>query len=100
MAQKKAPPLTGTLIARKGEATPPADALGRSAPPPAPVPAPASTPLAPPAASSKAAALTESLNFKVTSEFRIAVKSYAAAKNLKLNELLVLMFEEYRKNHT
>jgi hypothetical protein len=37
------------------------------------------------------------LNFRVSASFRREFKTYAAAHDLKLNELLVKCFESYRK---
>jgi hypothetical protein len=37
------------------------------------------------------------LNFRVSSEFRREFKTYAAAHDLKLNKLLALSFQAYRK---
>lgn len=37
------------------------------------------------------------LNFRVSAAFRREFKTYAAAHDLKLNELLVTCFENYRK---
>ena len=37
------------------------------------------------------------LNFRVSAEFRREFKTYAAAHDFKLNELLKLAFESYRK---
>jgi hypothetical protein len=39
------------------------------------------------------------LNFRVSSAFRREFKTYAAAHDLKLNELLVKCFESYRNRH-
>jgi hypothetical protein len=39
------------------------------------------------------------LNFRVSAEFRREFKTYAAAHDLKLNELLRRAFESYRKDH-
>jgi hypothetical protein len=37
------------------------------------------------------------LNFRVPADFRRAFKTYAAQHDLKLNELLRLSFDSYRK---
>jgi hypothetical protein len=37
------------------------------------------------------------LNFRVPADFRRAFKTYAAQHDLKLNELLKLSFDSYRK---
>jgi hypothetical protein len=39
------------------------------------------------------------LNFRVSAEFRREFKTYAAAHDLKLNKLLALSFQAYRKQH-
>lgn len=39
------------------------------------------------------------LNFRVPGDFRRRFRMYAAAHDLKLNELLRLAFDEYEKNH-
>jgi hypothetical protein len=39
------------------------------------------------------------LNFRVSAEFRREFKTYAAAHDLKLNKLLTLSFQTYRKQH-
>jgi hypothetical protein len=74
---KKAVPLSSTLVAIKGSAAPAADMQTRSA-------ASEETGLAP-------------LNFRVSAEFRREFKTYAAAHDLKLNKLLALSFQTYRK---
>ena len=85
MATKKTSGLTAGLVAVKGAAQPPAaDAAARTAP------VVAAKDTSPPA---------EPLNFRVTVDFRRDFRVYAAQKNLKLNELLVLCFEEYKKQN-
>ncbi|AGF73951.1 hypothetical protein BAnh1_00580 [Bartonella australis AUST/NH1] len=39
------------------------------------------------------------LNFRVTGDFRRRFRMYAAAHDMKLNELLCVVFDEYEKNH-
>ena len=39
------------------------------------------------------------LNFRVPADFRRAFKTFAAKNDLKLNALLKLSFEAYRKQH-
>ncbi|MGQ5524133.1 ribbon-helix-helix protein [Chitinimonas sp. PSY-7] len=39
------------------------------------------------------------LNFRVTAELRRRFRMFAAAHDLKLNELLRLAFDEYEKKH-
>ncbi len=38
-------------------------------------------------------------NFRVSAEFRREFKTYAAAHDLKLNKLLALSFQTYRKQN-
>ncbi len=80
---KKAAPLSSGLVAIKGSAAPVPDMPTRGA----------------------AVATAEKdeqpglmpLNFRVSAEFRRAFKTYAAEHDLKLNKLLMLSFENYRK---
>ena len=77
---KKSAALSASLVAIKGNAAPAHDMPARSA--------------------SVAAAETgglQPLNFRVGAEFRREFKTYAAAHDLKLNELLRRSFEAYRK---
>ncbi|CAI3960751.1 unnamed protein product [Commensalibacter communis] len=39
------------------------------------------------------------LNFRVSSDFRRRFRMFAASHDLKLNELLVLAFDQYEKNN-
>ena len=80
---KKAAPLSSELVAIKGSAAPVPDMPTRSAVVAAPV-KDEETGLMP-------------LNFRVSADFRRAFKTYAAAHDLKLNKLLMLSFENYRK---
>jgi hypothetical protein len=82
---KKPVPLSSNLVAIKGSAVPAADMPPRS---------PA---MEQPARTGDTSSLP--LNFRVPAEFRTTFKTYAAAHNLKLNALLKLSFEAYRKQH-
>jgi hypothetical protein len=77
----KVTPLSSGLVAIKGSAVP-ADMPTRGAPSASP--------------KEDEAGLTP-LNFRVSSAFRRAFKTYAASHDLKLNALLKLSFESYRK---
>ena len=77
---KKNAELSAGLVAVKGQAAPANDMPGRVADEARP-PEPAQDPL----------------NFRVSSWFRREFKTYAAAHDLELNELLVKCFESYRK---
>lgn len=81
---KKPAPLSAGLVAVKGSAAPAHDMPPRSAPV-------AQTPTA------EGEAGLQPLNFRVGGEFRREFKTYAAAHDLKLNELLRRSFEAYRK---
>jgi hypothetical protein len=83
----KPTPLSSGLVAIKGSAAPVPDMPTRS---PA-VAAPAK------AKKEKEEVGTEPLNFRVPAAFRTAFKTYAASHDLKLNALLKLSFEAYRK---
>lgn len=76
---KKIAELSPELVSVKGKAAPandmPARAVSETAPEPAQDP----------------------LNFRVSSAFRREFKTYAAAHDMKLNELLVTCFESYRR---
>jgi hypothetical protein len=75
---KKSAELSAGLVAVKGQAAPANDMPGRTA-------------------AAKPEAGQDPLNFRVSSEFRREFKIYAAAHDLKLNELLVKSFQSYRK---
>lgn len=79
MATKKPADLTG-LVATKGSAAPVADM-------------PTCTPKA------EASANNVPLNFRVSAELRRRFRMFAAAHDLKLNELLRLAFDEYEQRH-
>ena len=86
MTKITAPDLT-SLVATKGAAAPPADASVRSA-------ATGNEP------SVKAETNNAPLNFRVSPDLRRRFKTFAAQRDLKLNELLRLAFEEYESRHT
>lgn len=77
---KKPAELSAGLVAVKGAAAPASDMPGRT-----------------PATSHKPEAGQDPLNFRVSPAFRREFKTYAAAHDLKLNELLVKSFRSYRK---
>lgn len=80
-AKKLAPDLSG-LVATKGQAAPVANISQRSA-------APAEEP----------EVNNVPLNFRVSADLRRRFRMFAAAHDLKLNELLRLAFDEYEKRH-
>lgn len=84
MATKKTADLTG-LVATKGTASPVPDMPPRSA-------------------KSAGSAVDEAnnvpLNFRVTADLRRRFRMFAAAHDLKLNELLRRAFDEYEQQHT
>ena len=93
-AKKPAPALSSTLVAVKVSALPPtaAEMPTRAAPIAAPIaPAPAGE-------SADPAANNAPLNFRVTEKLRRDFRVFAAERGLRLNELLVLAFEQYKKN--
>jgi hypothetical protein len=81
---KKAAILSPGLVAIKGSAVPVADMPTRS---------PVDVAIPP---RDNEAGLTP-LNFRVSADFRRVFKTYAASHDLKLNALLKLSFESYRK---
>jgi hypothetical protein len=104
--------LDAGLVAIKGAAAPSPDMPGRAgAPALAAVPPAASEPTAapgpkaaPPVSARKAAPQREAkeanltpLNFRIPASFRREFRIYAATHDLKLNELLRLCFEAYRR---
>lgn len=106
--------LSAGLVAIKGAAAPSPDMPGRAGPSPAPQvdpPVAANEPPPPKAAATrpsrvKAAAASEPdtreanftpLNFRIPASFRREFRTYAATHDLKLNELLRLCFEAYRR---
>jgi hypothetical protein len=104
MSKKPAAALSANLVAVKGTAAPTSDMPGRAAaavPPTlavvpteplkdAPVPQPAV---------GQGEAGGQPLNFRVPNTFRREFKVYAAQHGLKLNELLRLSFEAYRRQN-
>ena len=76
---KKSAALSAGLVAIKGNAAPAHDMPPRS-----------------PAVDIESGGL-QPLNFRVGAEFRREFKTYAAAHDMKLNELLRRSFEAYRK---
>jgi hypothetical protein len=105
--------LSAGLVAIKGAAAPSPDMPGRaggatvvSVAPPAEATAPAAPLKAAaklPARKAKAAPAEEKeanlapLNFRIPASFRREFRTYAATHDLKLNELLRLSFEAYRR---
>jgi hypothetical protein len=99
--------LSANLVAIKGAAAPSPDMPGRggvaSVPPAAP---PAAAPAAKAPRPARKAADPEPkeanltpLNFRIPASFRREFRTYAATHDLKLNELLRLCFEAYRRQH-
>ena len=82
MATKKTADLSG-LVATKGQAAPVANVPARSAAP-----------------AEDAEVNNVPLNFRVPGEFRRRFRMYAAAHDLKLNELLRMAFDDYEKKHS
>lgn len=80
---KKPAALSAGLVAVKGAAAPVVDMPPRSSVVEAPKVEPE--------------AGLQPLNFRVSAEFRREFKTYAAAHDMKLNELLKRAFESYRK---
>jgi hypothetical protein len=78
---RKSAPLSAGLVATKGQGQPAAGISGRGA---APAESGSGVPL----------------NFRVPAAFRREFKTFAAAHDLKLNELLKRAFEAYREQHT
>lgn len=78
---KKPAELSAGLVAVKGQAAPANDMQGRVAD-----------------AGKQTETGQDPLNFRVSAAFRREFKTYAAAHDLKLNELLVRCFEKYRSN--
>lgn len=83
MATKKPADLTG-LVATKGTAAPVASMPPRSAKP---------------ADTASDEANNVPLNFRVTADLRRRFRMFAAAHDLKLNELLRRAFDEYERQH-
>jgi hypothetical protein len=103
--------LSAGLVAIKGAAAPSPDMPGRAGGPAAVTPltpdaaaaAPAKGAIKPPGRKGKPEAAEEKeanlapLNFRISATFKREFKTYAAAHDLKLNELLRRSFEAYRK---
>jgi hypothetical protein len=105
--------LSAGLVAIKGAATPSPDMPGRGGPVLAAVPPDAAEGASPAAAGARGApkparraspapaeekeANLAPLNFRVAASFRREFKTYAATHDLKLNELLRLSFDAYRR---
>ncbi|EOM3171041.1 TPA: hypothetical protein NIH67_005974 [Pseudomonas aeruginosa] len=83
MATKKSTADLSGLVATKGSAAPVANMPTRT----------------PAHAEAEDAANNVPLNFRVSGEFRRRFRMYAAAHDLKLNELLRLAFDEYEQRH-
>ena len=110
--KSKSAELSAGLVAVKGAAAPSPDMPGRggaraalAAVPvaeaaPVPIRAAGRAPArkAAPEPAPKEANLTP-LNFRIPASFRREFRTYAATHDLKLNELLRLCFEAYRKQH-
>ena len=96
---KKPAELSANLVAVKGAAMPAADMPARAAPQSASLPA-SNEGGAGQGAKAGAARGKEALaplNFRISATFRREFKTYAANHDLKLNELLRLCFDAYRK---
>lgn len=99
MSKKPAATLSASLVAVKGTAAPASDMTGRASPLPPPAVAaavPAEARLVP-AQAIQGDIGGQPLNFRVPEAFRRDFKVYAATHGLKLNELLRLSFEAYRR---
>jgi len=102
MSKKPAAALSANLVAVKGSAAPSPDMPGRAAVSaafavvPQASPAPASESLPGPGEGTPGG---QPLNFRVSDAFRRDFKVYAARHGLKLNELLRLSFEAYRRQN-
>lgn len=97
---KKPATLLANLVAVKGTAAPTPDMQGRAAPASVPAPTLAAIPAWPvpePPLAGRGEAGGQPLNFRVPDAFRREFKVYAASHGLKLNELLRLSFEAYRR---
>ena len=91
MTKRPAAALSANLVAVKGAAAPAPDMPSRATPAPAFLPEPSS------AGSREGGG--QPLNFRVPEAFRREFKVYAAKNGLKLNELLRLSFEAYRRQN-
>ena len=102
MTKRPAAALSANLVAVKGAAAPAPDMPSRAAP--APPPAPVTTKILPEPSSASAGQGEgegggQPLNFRVSHAFRREFKVYVARNGLKLNELLRLSFEAYRRQN-
>ena len=86
MSKKPAADLSG-LVATKGSAAPVANMTSR-------------TPAHAEETTAEDPANNVPLNFRVPGEFRRRFRMYAAAHDLKLNELLRMAFDDYEKKHS
>jgi len=98
---KKPAALSASLVAVKGAGAPSSDMLGRGAAPLNPTSSgqPADPQSSPGEANEPGEASGAPLNFRVSETFRREFKVYAAQHGLKLNELLRLSFEAYRRTN-
>jgi hypothetical protein len=105
MSKKPTAALSANLVAVKGTAIPAPDISGRATSPTvspsalddtAPVQVGSEPPLA---SAVQAEGGWQPLNFRVPDAFRREFKVYAARNGLKLNELLRLSFEAYRRQN-
>src|SRR3954447_22040167 len=104
MSKKPAAALSANLVAVKGTAAPSSDMPGRAAPAATPTlavvsAAPPTAAAEPPQAAGQGEAGGQPLNFRVPDSFRREFKVYAAQHGLKLNELLRVSFEAYRRQN-
>jgi hypothetical protein len=100
MSKKPAAALSANLVAVKGTATPASDMPGRASAAPARAVVSAVPPRIDPEpqpAARQGETGGQPLNFRVSDTFRREFKVYAAQHGLKLNELLRLSFEAYRR---
>jgi hypothetical protein len=96
MTKRPAAALSANLVAVKGAAAPTPDMPSRAAP--TSVLPSVATRLPPePSLAGPGAGGGQPLNFRVPDAFRREFKVYAARNGLKLNELLRLSFEAYRR---
>lgn len=100
MSKKPAAALSANLVAVKGTAAPAADMPGRAMPNPGSLIAAvheSPKPELQAASAGQGDTGGQPLNFRVPDAFRREFKVYAAQNGLKLNELLRLSFEAYRR---
>lgn len=108
MSKKPTAALSANLVAVKGMAVPSPDMPNRATPEASAALASAhkveeiqSAPIVPPQAAIKPEGEggLSPLNFRVSASFRREFKTYAARHDMKLNQLLRLSFEAFRKAH-